>query len=162
MAAGRQKGRRRQPQQEYIYDNVARELDVPEYDGYGRRRKSARIRPVPGYHYEKRKAVLGLRYTIFLILSIVALIGCCYMYIKANSNLNAARSQVSSMRSELAMEQEKTSGMEEELNKNVDLEEIYEKAVGELGMQYPEENQIIYYDSSSDYIRQAEDIPGSD
>ena len=42
----------------------------------------------------------------------------------------------------------------------VDLKHIYEVATGELGMVYPSDDQILYYDKTeSGYVRQYEDIP---
>ncbi len=42
----------------------------------------------------------------------------------------------------------------------MDLEEIRQKATGELGMVYPGKDQIIYFEvDSSDYMNQYQDIP---
>ena len=42
----------------------------------------------------------------------------------------------------------------------MDLEEIRRIAIGELGMQYAEEGQIINYSvDGSDYVKQFQDIP---
>ncbi len=43
---------------------------------------------------------------------------------------------------------------------NTDLNEIYEVAVGRLGMVYPNNNQVIYYEYQGDgYVRQYASIP---
>ena len=47
------------------------------------------------------------------------------------------------------------------INNSIDLEEIKRIAIGELGMTYATEGQIINYtNESSDYVRQFGEIPG--
>ncbi len=47
------------------------------------------------------------------------------------------------------------------INSSIDLEEIRRIAIGELGMVYATEGQIINYaNEGSDYVRQFGDIPG--
>ena len=50
--------------------------------------------------------------------------------------------------------------LEARISTYVDLKHIYEVATGELGMVYPSDDQILYYDKTeSGYVRQYEDIP---
>jgi hypothetical protein len=47
-----------------------------------------------------------------------------------------------------------------EILSSVDLEKVRETAIDELGMSYPSQTQIAYYDAaSSDYVKQYEEIP---
>ena len=46
------------------------------------------------------------------------------------------------------------------INSNINLEEIKQVAIGEFGMVYAEEGQIVFYENEgSDYVRQIADIP---
>ena len=45
-------------------------------------------------------------------------------------------------------------------NEKYDLETVYQMAVGVLGMVYPNNNEVIYYNNESEgYFRQYQDIP---
>ena len=47
-----------------------------------------------------------------------------------------------------------------EIISGVDLEQVREVAVEQLGMTYPAQTQIVSYDAvSSDYVKQYEEIP---
>ncbi len=114
-------------------------------------------------HYEKRKAVLGLGYTLFLTLSICVAIAASFLYVRTNAQLASIKSQVSKKQTELNEKLEKNDSLKESLNTNIDLDELYTKATQELGMVYPGKDQIIYYTSkNSDYVRQYGNIPDGD
>ena len=50
--------------------------------------------------------------------------------------------------------------LELEINAGIDYEQIYNTAVNELGMVYPERDQVITYDAGvSEYVKQYHDIP---
>ena len=52
------------------------------------------------------------------------------------------------------------NALEARISTYVDLKHIYEVATGELGMVYPSDDQILYYDKTErGYVRQYEDIP---
>ena len=68
-------------------------------------------------------------------------------------NIAALESQLSDLKTE----------NDDEYNRvvtSVDLEEIRDIAINELGMVYAQEDQVVLYDSEgSDYVRQYADIP---
>ena len=50
--------------------------------------------------------------------------------------------------------------METRINTSLDLDYVYRVATEELGMVYPNKNQVILYNKTeSEYVRQYEDIP---
>ena len=52
--------------------------------------------------------------------------------------------------------------LESDINASIDYDAIYDTAVNELGMVYPEKKQVITYDSKeSEYVKQYKDVPES-
>ena len=164
MAANRQKTLRvpqGQYYETYVDGNTVRKIE-PVHDRPVRKAASPKTQPkevVIGY--EKRDAALGLRYTLFLILSLALIFSACVIYMNANIQLSRVKRSVLREQERLVSIQEENAALSAELaDFQINLEEIYDIATGELGMVYAGEDQIIYYDSSnSDYIRQFGEIP---
>lgn len=98
---------------------------------------------------------MSIGYVTFLM---VALVACAFFlvnYIQMQSELTARITEVSRMESEL--NSLKLANDEEYSRININLEEIKRIAIGELGMTYATEGQVIPYESNSnDYMRQAD------
>ena len=145
----------------YIEGNTVRKIE-PVYDRPVRKTSRPQAKPkevVIGY--EKREAVLGMRYTLFLVFSLAVIFAACVIYMNANIQLSRVKRSVLHEQERLVSIQEENAALSAELaDFQINLEEIYDIATGELGMVYAGEDQIIYYDSSnSDYIRQFGEIP---
>ena len=49
---------------------------------------------------------------------------------------------------------------EARINSSVNLEQIRDVAMNQLGMVYPTDGQVVYYDQTeADYVRQYQDVP---
>lgn len=145
----------------YVEGNTVRKIE-PVYDRPARKTSRPQAKPkevVIGY--EKREAVLGMRYTLFLVFSLAVIFAACVIYMNANIQLSRVKRSVLQEQERLSEIQEENAALAAEVaDFQINLEEIYETATGELGMVYAGEDQIIYYDSSnSDYIRQFGEIP---
>lgn len=152
--------RHRESERYYIDGNTARRLNTqPEPR---RRAKNQQVeQQEPVIRHEKRVSAFDLKYTLFLIISVVITLGTCFMYMHSNSELTKTEQSVAALQSQLKDVQEQNNSLKESLSTTIDLERIYQIATGRLGMVYADENQVIYYNSSnSDYVRQYESIPG--
>ena len=69
----------------------------------------------------------------------------CLEYLNVQSNMRQTDKTIVSLESELKDITDKNNATEAKLNAKVDLERIYEIAVGELGMVFPNKNEIINY-----------------
>ena len=77
------------------------------------------------------------------------------------------QAEVTNQGNTITMLQAKIESMEEEnnayetrINNSIDLEAIRDTAINKLGMVYPTEGQVLYYDlTESDYVRQYQDVP---
>ena len=84
----------------------------------------------------------------------------CLEYLNVQSNMRQTDKTIVSLESELKDITDKNNATEAKLNAKVDLERIYEIAVGELGMVFPNKNEIINYPMDyHSYMQQNSDIP---
>lgn len=134
----------------YVYGSAARKLDV---------RKELQEAPRRQLSHETRKnrdkaTHMNVRYVVFLV---GALFICAWMlmqYVELQSDLTSRVKTISRLESQLNNLQ---LANEEDYNRvvsSIDLEEIRKIAIGELGMTYAKEGQIIKYEKAgNDYMR---------
>lgn len=146
-------GRRRQY---YTEGNTARQLDVRRINENEPRKRlsnEARKNRERAYH-------MDFGYVVFLALALFVAGYVLIGYIQMQADLTTQVETIAALESRLnnlrlANEEELTR-----INSSIDLEEIKRIAIGELGMVYATEGQIINYtNEGSDYVRQLGDIP---
>ena len=96
---------------------------------------------------------LGLTLLFYLVLQFVVLIG----YVKLQADIVALTEQVANR--EKYLNNLKVANDENlcRIESSIDIEEIKRVAIGELGMTYPEEGQIIMFQSSGyDYVKKVD------
>ena len=108
---------------------------------------------------EKTKRV-NFGYTLFITAALFAMGITLISFIKTKSELTIATGRVASMESELNDLKLTNDEELERIEASVNLEEIKQIAVEELGMTYAKEGQVITIsDEGSDYVRQMEELP---
>jgi hypothetical protein len=147
----------------YVHDNLARKAERKE-------KAERRLRRV-NLQNEKRarlneEAHARMNYGIdfasafVLTIALVCIIGYALNYLTLSSQITELDKQVSTLSSTL---DELTSENDEAyaaIDSSVDLGEVYRVAVSELGMVYPDENQVVTYDYVEEgYVRQYKDVP---
>ena len=140
----------------YMYDNTARQLDVRRaIEEEPKKRLSTAARK------NRDKAVyMNLGYVAFLVLAMLVTAGVLINYIQLQSQITNNVEQISYL--ERQLNDLKLANDEEysRITSSIDLEEIKRIAIGELGMQYASEGQIVTYtNEGSDYVKQIADIP---
>ena len=134
----------------YMYDNTARQLDVVrELQEAPRKQLSNETRK------NREKAThMNVGYVLFLACALCVCAAVLMRYVELQSDLTTKVKQVSRLESQLNNLQ---LANEEDYNRvisSIDLEEIRKIAIGELGMTYAKEGQIIKYQKAgSDYMR---------
>ena len=99
-------------------------------------------------------------YVLFLAVSRVLLMGVFGYYVQLQSELNGYMKSVTGLEADLLNLKNDNDAIQKKINISVDLEVIREKAMQDLGMIYPEEKQIQYFEvETNDYMNQYEDIP---
>lgn len=140
----------------YTEGNTARKLDV---------KRAITEQPRKKISNETRKnrdkaCRMNLGYVLFLMAALFVAGYVLIGYIQVQADITTQMRQIAKLESqlynlELANEEELTR-----INSSVNLEEIKRIAIGELGMVYAAEGQIVHYtNEGSDYVRQLSDIP---
>ena len=136
---------------EYVYGNTVRKLTPQE------QWEQAPVRnPHPEVRKNREKARhMSAGYVMFLVAALCASAYILVNYIQLQSDLTNLTKIVADKESEL---NNIRLSNDEEYNRiisSIDLEEIKRVAIGELGMRYAQEGQIIQYENEeSDYMRQ--------
>ena len=138
----------------YNYGSTARKINIQrELEAPARKQQSHTTRK-----NRERAKHMSFGYVIFLFATFmvagVVLIG----YVKLQADIVALTEQVSAR--EKYLNNLKVANDENlcRIESSIDIEEIKRVAIGELGMTYPQEGQIIMFQSSGyDYVRKVDE-----
>ena len=165
----------------YVEGNTVRRLaEVPErtrqpqrpYPGKQQPNRNRRVQaqpaPVPKQKHQLSKeaqknrqkaAAMNWGFVAFLAVMCVAILFCSVKYLRYKSEITAKMSTVASLEEELASLKEDNDAYYSQVTSTVDISEIKKKAIGELGMKYPSEDQIqTYTTEGNSYVRQYQDV----
>ena len=159
-------------QTSYISGNTARRLSAVEEPDYDVTRIPQRVSPQapverprkrPEQKPSRRPAVgrgIDFLSMIFLTAAMGVTLFVCFHYLKVQSDSVLLDKQIVALEAKTNKLKDKNDIMEITLNQPMDLNEVYNIAVGELGMVHPNKNERIEYESEDvGYVRQYEDIP---
>lgn len=141
---------------QYIQGNAVRKLDVQRQMKEPPRKKLSNSTR----KNRERAFYMNLPYVMFLASALVIMGIVLSGYIRLQSDITRSVEHISGLESEL--NELKLSNDEEysRITSSIDLEEIRRIAIGELGMRYAKEGQVIGYSTDgSDYVRQFSDFP---
>ena len=153
---------RRLRNQEYIDGNAVRKPlykpeQTPEQVQQTREEKRTEIdrRPVVGIRRQMdflSLAVVGVAFAIVMVLAI--------RYLKVIAEVTETNKAITNLTKNYETLQNENDARLVDIADNINLNDVYEIAVGELGMVYPNHNQIIeYVCTDSGYVRQYSEIP---
>lgn len=149
----------------YIDGNTARQFSTApdirrerERETEERRRQREQETRVP-----RRK--VGIDFVSFLVLSaaIAATLYVCVDFLQVQSDLTVMEKQIVSLEKQAKDLTNQNDAYYADLQTTYDLNYVYEVAVGELGMVFPNENETVKYQSEKqDYVIQYQDVPEVD
>lgn len=134
----------------YVYGNTARQLDVR------RQLEEAPRRQLSNETRKNRDKAQHMNpgYVIFLLGALCICAVVLINYVQLQSEITTTVKTISSKESQLNTLQLTNEENYNRIVSSVDLEEVRKIAIGELGMTYAREGQIITYESAgSDYMR---------
>ena len=103
---------------------------------------------------------MNLSYVVFLTVAAVATVMMCINYLKLQSKNTALQKSVTVLATQLSETKLENDSEYNRIMSNVDLQQLKETAINDLGMTYASESQMRTYDSQgSDYVKQYQDIP---
>lgn len=145
-----QEQRREQTHQEY----VQRQEEDREVK---RRQRQARV---AAQRNRERALQISPGYVLFLAATLVMMAAVFGCYLQLQSDLNKRVQHVASLETELLNLRNDNDAQQKKISNSVDLDTIRQKAVNDLGMVYPNEEQIEYFEvDNDDYMNQYENIP---
>lgn len=103
---------------------------------------------------------VSVAYGFFLVfMAMVLLVGCIF-YLNLRNEITAQQKTITGMERELGNLRQKNDEELDRIEGAVDMEEIKQIAMDELGMTYPESGQVVDIEGGTgDYVRQYQDIP---
>ncbi len=154
----------------YVEGNTVRKLSaVPDIRRELNAAPAPRRQPLPERRQvperQERRAprmVSGINMASMLVLTmaIVATFYFCVEYLMLQYNVKAIEKEIISLEHNLITMQNENDAAYEQINSTYDLDYVYQVAVGELGMVYPNKNTVITYQGNDEgYVRQYQDIP---
>lgn len=104
-------------------------------------------------------AHMNLGYVLFMLILVAAISVVLIWYLKLQSDLSDTNNQVTQLESTLSELKASNDEMYNEINDNIDLDAIRDKAINKLGMTYAGKDQIVEYsDGQSDSVHQVKEV----
>ena len=156
---GRDMGRSRA----YIEGNTVRKLDAaPKRAPQQEKRQREEQRRVEHQTRVNRQRAMQMSpgYIVFLTLAVFMTVGICALYIQLQSEVSSRMKRVSTLDSQILNMRMDNDAALNRIETSVNLEEIKNTAINEMGMVYPGQDQIVYFTvDMNDYMNQYQDIP---
>lgn len=150
----------------YINGNTVRELESQpirrerrsrQEIEEARRKKSRRN---AARRNRERALSMGKKNVCFLTICVLLSAFAAISLIKIESSISTRMRDVANLESQIANLRADNDAKNKELNTSVDLEQIKDIAMNQLGMTYASEDQVIYYQvDNNNYMDQYQDIP---
>jgi cell division protein FtsL len=103
---------------------------------------------------------MSVPYVIFLTVAVVAVVFMCIQYLALNSDISEAKKNIALLENNIDTIAAQNDAMDYEINGFVDVANVMQIAVEELGMVPAGKDQIMFYESSdTEYMKQFDNIP---
>lgn len=151
-----------------MYAAPARRMAEPARRQSPSRRPEQRPKPTVKKHKRlsaqaKRSLAFGRGYMAFMMLMVTMVIASCAFMLYMDTKITAQQNNITALEAQLEVIEDDNAAHKIRLNNMYSLDDVYDVATNELGMVYAKKGQIIYYDSANeDYVKQYQDVPGSD
>ncbi len=143
----------------YVYGNTVRKENTMPQKELERKPKvvSQRVKK-----NQKNALHMSKGYVVFLTIAAVVALFACVQYLKLQAEVTTRSKNVTLLQQQLEDKKEANTTKYNAVMDSMNLEEIRERAMNELGMVYAKDGQIIKYeDPTSNSVVQYSDIPES-
>ena len=142
-----------------VQGSVARQMyAVPE-----RRENPQGPVAVPSRRRKQEKTTLSIPYCVFLTVACVLTLSLGAYYLEQQALATSSQKKIASLESELAELKKVNADDLNRIETSVNLEEIRDIAINELGMVYAtQENVVLYKNTTQNYVSQYENVPQED
>ncbi|WP_027437785.1 cell division protein FtsL [Lachnospira multipara] len=150
----------------YVSGSAARQL-APKPEREIKRRQELtekeRLERRRRLRIKKRQNKLNLIYLTAMAAIVVTIVAVCYGLVSLETSTKANQTRLDKLQQEYQDLKQDNDELELQINANIDYDKIYDTAVNELGMVYPDSSQVILYESGeSEYVKQYKDVPGTE
>ena len=145
----------------YVDGNTVRKAEALPKDDRQERLRREREAQRATKRNQARELRMSRRYVAFLAVAVSITCLVCAAYVHLQADITTRMSNISALEKEIADLKTDNDTTLKRVNTSINLNEIKEKAIAELGMVYAAPDQIAYYSiEDSDYMTQYEEIPG--
>ena len=145
--------------QAYTYGNV---VTKPDYEPERKKAPVKKKKRVSRQVQRNRNRALHMNaaYVIFLAIAATIVLLLCVNYVRLQSEVTKNSKNVTALQEELSDLKEENTTKYNAVVDAVNLDEIRDRAINQLGMKYASSDQIVEYNNpASDYVKQYDDIP---
>ena len=108
-----------------------------------------------------RRPSMSLRTVLFMLFIIAAMTGLLLYYIKLQADVTRTSREIADLEQKLTQMQAENDADYNEINDSINLEEVRDRAIHELGMKYADRDQVIIYSGSEkDTVHQVTETEG--
>ena len=157
MAVQRKRVVHRVREERYVYESIAHNLYSDDEIDYAKQRNRSNV----ARRNREKAGFMNIGYMSFLCVAMVVAAIVLTNYLGLQSELTNMSKDISQKEVELYNLKAENDEDYNRVMSSIDLEEVRRIAISELGMRYPEEGQIIYYDGKLyDYMRRVGGFSG--
>jgi len=145
----------------YMVDGTAaRQLQVvPDYEREQEQVTRPRVTEAPRRAPKLSHGIDFISMTL-LVAAMAITLYLCYNYLQVQGNIVQLKRDVAVLDQELTTLLNENDALEEGLNGQIDWDVVYQTAVKEFGMVYPNNNEVVTYESTRNgHVIQYKDIP---
>lgn len=159
--ATRRSHRTTEYRQMYVYGNTVRQPEAMpkrrEEIRQPKRRVSSQVRK-----NRNRARQISPAYVMFFAVAAICAVFVCVQYLQLKAELQTRSENITALQEELSSLTEENDTAYHAAENSVNIQELRDKAINELGMVAPSAGQVIEYESpTSDYVKQYGNIPKS-
>lgn len=145
----------------YVYGSAAQQAEaLPKRRPETRRRKAPQHVSRQVVRNRNRAMNINPAYAVFLVAAAFCAVFLCVMYLRLQSEVVNHSENLTTLQEDLANLTEANNTAYNAAEDSVNLEEIRDKAMNEMGMVYESQGNVIEYESpASGYVKQYDSIP---
>lgn len=119
-----------------------------------------RLRQIASRRNCQKVKSMNLGYVMFLSAAAIVCAVACGIFISLQTSINTNMKSVAELQTQVSDLKARNDALEKNIETSVDLEQIKQKAINDLGMKYPAADQVVTYSvQSSDYMNQYGSVP---
>lgn len=109
---------------------------------------------------QQRAMLMNPGYVVFLSAAVILTVAVCVLLLKLQAEIHHSMGQIATLESQVLELKTDNDAALNKIQRSVDLEHVRDVAINQMGMKYPTQEQIIYFQvDADDYMNQYQDIP---